>query len=390
MVPVTLWLALLVGPADGAGFTRDNADFAFALHAKLPAKGNLFYSPYSISSAFGMVYAGAAGETAAELAGALRFAGDPADLHRAFQETNEDLNAWGKSGAVKLTVANALWGEQSRSFLKEFVEVCDKRYGGALRRFDLRGGAAKVRDLINAWVERNTGGRIAGIIPEGGINSDTKLVLTNAIYFKGDWLHLFDKARTAPAPFFKAGGGKATASLMAKVDSFRYGEFDGFQALELPYRGEKLAMLVLLPKTPGGLPALEKRLSGLALQRWGESLREGEVEVYLPKFKLEGNYQLNALLASLGARRAFDASKADFSKMTGGRDLYITSAVHKAFVAVDEEGTEAAAATVVMMGPTAAAVRKAPPVFRADRPFVFLIRDIRGNVLFVGRLSDPG
>lgn len=390
MVPIALLFALLVGPADGAGFTQDNADFAFALHAKLPAKGNLFYSPYSISSAFGMVYAGAAGETAAELAAALRFEGAPADIHWAFKETNEDLNAWGKSGAVKLTVANALWGEKSQLFLREFVELCESRYGGALRRFDVSAGAAKVRDLINAWVERNTGGRIKDIIPEGGVKSDTKLVLTNAIYFKGDWLHTFEKNSTAPAPFYKAGGAKSKAFMMANVGSFRYGQFEGFQALELPYKGEKLAMMVLLPKAPDGLPALEKKLSGLALRRWGEGLRERSVEVYLPKFKIEGDFQLNGLLASLGAPRAFDPAKADFSRMTGKRDLYITSAVHKAFVAVDEEGTEAAAATAVMMGPTAAAMPEPVPVFRADRPFVFLIRDLRGNVLFLGRLSDPG
>lgn len=385
---LALGVALAAAPAAAGGFADDNADFAFALYARLPARGNLFYSPYSISSAFGMVYAGAAGETAAELAGALRFRGDPDELHRGFQETNADLNAWGSRGAIKLSVANALWGELSQPFRKDFVALCARRYGGGLRSVSFLGAAEGARREINAWAEERTAGRIKDLVPPP-LPGDTKLILTNAVYFKGDWVAKFNKAATRPEPFHKAGGGTSKAPLMRQTGSFRYAEFDGFQALELPYNGERLAMLVLLPRTQDGLPALEKKLSARALEGWGGALAERRVEVYLPKFTLDQGFSLNQALAALGARLAFDPDRADFSPMTGKRGFYISQAVHKAFVAVDEEGTEAAAATAVMMAPGAAALPAPPAVFRADRPFLFLIRDIRGNVLFLGRLADP-
>jgi serpin B len=239
-------------------------------------------------------------------------------------------------------------------------------------------------------VEDQTEDKISDLIPAGALPQDSKLVLTNAVYFKGDWTEPFDKKRTKEDDFHVTATDKIKTSLMHQQDDFRYAAMDGLQVLELAYGDESLSMVVLLPEKVNGLAELEAKLTHDNLQRWTSALRSREVDVYLPKFKTTASFELNGTLKELRMPSAFDPQQADFSGMTGGRDLFISKVIHKAFVDVNEEGTEAAAATGIIMAPTGMPIEEPPPVFRADRPFVFMIRDNRnGAILFLGRLINP-
>lgn len=384
MTPFLLAAAMTM-PASAASFSQDNAAFAFALHAKLPAQGNLFYSPYSLSAALGMAYAGARGETAAQMAKALRFRLPPAELHEAFRQANAVLNG---SASAKLAVANALWTDKAFALEPAFAELCARAYGGAATPLDFRKAAEAARKTINAWVEERTARRIKDLIPPNGVSDVTRLVITNAVYFKGEWETPFEADWTKPQPFTKADGAKVQAPLMDHTSWFEYADHADLQAVSLPYKGSGLSMLVLLPKRHGGLAALERQLSPEALAAWTRGMGQQRVRVMLPKFKLETAFGASQVLAALGMKDAFDPERADFSGMSKEKGLYVGAVLHKAFVAVDERGTEAAAATAVMMA-GAAAMPAPPPVFRADHPFLFLIRDRAGNILFLGRLADP-
>jgi serpin B len=253
------------------------------------------------------------------------------------------------------------------------------------------GDTEQARKVINAWVEKQTKDKIKDLLQPGVLDVDTRLVLTNAIYFKGLWAQKFKKSATKEEPFHTAGGGSVKAPLMHQTGDFKYLDGGDFQALEMPYRGQGLSMVVLLPKKADGLAALEAKLTGPNLAAWLGKLRKQEVEVALPRFKMTRALALNATLEALGMRKAFIPGGADFSGMAGsaGRRLFIQAVVHQAFVDVNEEGTEAAAATAVAVG--ADSEPPPPPVFRADHPFVFLVRDNRsGSVLFLGRLANPG
>ncbi|MBI3297609.1 MAG: serpin family protein [Elusimicrobia bacterium] len=381
-----LLLALaLAFPAHGA--TMNDA-FAFALHAKLPKDGNLFYSPYSLSSALAMAWAGAGGETAAEMAKVLGFTQAAAEVHKDFQGTNEAINAVGKAGVVKLSAANSLWVEKTFALKKAFTDLCAGAYGGSANGADFKQAAGKARLAINAWVEGKTAGRIKDLVPEGGVHALTRLVIANAVYFKGDWEDPFMNESTQPASFTKADGAKVQAQFMNKTSWHRFAELPDVQLLELAYKAESVSMLIVLPKKRDGLRDVEKRLNAAALARWTAALEGRKVQVALPKFKLEQTLSADKALAELGMARAFDAAKADFSGMSEEKGVFIGAVLHKAFVAVDEKGTEAAAATAVMM-PGSAMMSDPPPVFRADHPFLFLIRGPKGVLLFVGRLADP-
>ena len=216
-------------------------------------------------------------------------------------------------------------------------------------------------------------------------------MLTNAVYFKGDWTSAFQAAQTHDADFAVAPGQKVTVPLMHKKETYRYAEMDSLQVLELSYKGDALSMLVLLPKTPDGLPELERSLSATKMAVLRERLRRQEVDVYLPKFKLEASFALNDALRALGMKSAFSDTEADFSAMDGRKDLYVSAALHKAYVDVNEAGTEAAAATAIGMRAMAARMPSKPiPVFRADHPFLFIIGDKPdGSMLFLGRMANP-
>jgi len=377
--------ALIVEPT---AMEDSNNEFALDLYAKLKDEPrNLFFSPYSISTALAMTYAGARGETEKQMAEVLHFTLEQKYLHPAFSKLQRSLNERGGKGAYELTVSNALWGQKGYGFLKEFLEIIKTNYDGGLNEVNFVGATESARKTINAWVERETNNKIKDIIGPGVLSSMTRLVLTNAIYFKGNWARQFEKDRTKEAPFTLLSGEKVNIPMMNQKAEFNYMESEDFQGLELPYMDNELSMFILLPKEIEGLSELEKSFTAENLSNWTGKLHKGEVIVSVPKFKMTCQFGLADILKSMGMKDAF-SGKADFSGMTGKRDLFISAVIHKAFVDVNEEGTEAAAATAVVMRMTS--IGPQIPVFRADHPFVFLIRDNHsGSILFIGRVMNP-
>jgi serpin B len=371
-----------------------NSAFAFELYQTLKGKdGNLFYSPYSISLALAMTYAGARGETAEQMAETLRFLLDQDSLHPAFNWLDAELasrggGAQGKDGeGFRLNIVNAIWGQKDYEFLPAFLDVLAENYGAGLRILDFISEAEKSRVTINDWVSDQTEGRIKDLIPRGAIDALTRLVLTNAIYFNAAWELPFNEKVTANGPFHPLDGEQVTVPMMRRTESFGYTDGKGYQAVELPYDGGELSMVILLPEADQ-FQAFE---AGLQAQRVSDiisGLRPTQVALTMPKFEFDSEFELGDTLAAMGMPIAF-SGEADFSGMTGTPDLYISQVIHKAFVSVDEAGTEAAAATAVIMRATA--MPSQPVEVTLDRPFIFLIRDIEtGTILFVGRVLNPG
>lgn len=361
-----------------------NSAFAFELYARLAAKdGNVFFSPYSISSALGMTWAGARGATADELAKTLHFT---PDTHAGLAALNQQLI--GKKTGYQLSVANRLYAAKLVKLLEPFTTLAKEQYGAPVEQVDFT--SDETRKRVNQWVEDQTNKRIKDLIGPGVFNADTRLALINAIYFKGTWATQFDKKATKPQPFF-SGSKKLEVPLMfAKLERSaraRYGQSADAQVLELPYQGGDVTMIVILPTARDGLPALEKKLDAAAFEKLLKTLRPSEVDVWLPRFKIEQQAALGPTLAAMGMPSAFRESAADFSGMTGGKGLWISAVIHKAFVEVNEEGTEAAAATAVV---TITDSVELTASFRADHPFLFALRDNKsGAVLFLGRLVEP-
>ena len=375
-------------PVDWA--VRGNTAFALSLYQKLSStEGNLFLSPFSISTALAMTFAGARGNTAREMAAALHFSVEGEELHSAFAGLKRNLLEAKREGGVRLKVANALWPQQGYPFLPEYLALLERYYGTTATPVDYARATEQARQTINQWVERETEQKIKDLIPSGILNPLTRLVLTNGIYFKGDWASQFKKSATRDAPFYGSRGSSINVPMMTQQHRFRYGERDDLQILELPYAGKELSLVVLLPRRVDGLPELERALTPEGLADWTGRLREQEVVAFLPKFKVISQFRVDAALKALGMGDAFSPERADFAGMDGKPHwLYIGAVLHKAFVDVNEEGTEAAAATGVVVGITSARVQ--PPMFRADHPFVFLIRDNQtGSILFMGRVVDP-
>lgn len=375
---------------------QGNNEFALELYARLRAEeGNLFLSPYSISTALAMTYAGARGRTEAQMAKVLHFPTasgeavlDPAQFHSAFGAIIKDLNQRAEKADFQLSVANALWGQKGYAFLAEFLELVEARYEGKLTEVDFVKATEQARTAINAWVEEKTNNKIKELLQPGVLDQMTRLVLTNAIYFKGNWAKQFDEERTSQAPFTLASGEKVDVPMMNQTGDFPYMEAEDFQALEMPYVDDELSMIVLLPQKTDGLGELEKRLTAEALGKWLAKLRKREVVVSLPKFEMTRQFSLASVLKSMGMTDAFSRG-ADFSGMSGTRELFISAVIHKAYVDVNEEGTEAAAATAVTVKLTSVLPDRRV-VFRADHPFLFLIRDNKsGSILFIGRVMNP-
>jgi serpin B len=377
------------GPAKTAteAATDDNA-LGIDLYKRV-AQGNenVFLSPHSISVALAMTYEGARADTATQMAEALHFEVPAARLHPAFQALNQAIMP-GEDAGYDLHVANALWGMKGHSFQPSFLEVLSKNYQAPLQEVDFASSEA-ARATINDWVAKATNDKIKDLIPQGVLDELTRLVLTNAIYFKGNWASQFKPAQTKSLPFQVLQGKPVKTPLMHQIAEFGYHETDDAQVLSMPYQGKALSMIVVLPRQADGLAAIEGKLDAEALKGWTEDLQQRKVSVYLPKFKIESAFSLSKQLSELGMKDAFDPERADLSGMDGSRDLFIKEVIHKSFVEVNEEGTEAAAATGVVVG-----VRSAPappPEFRADHPFLFFIRhDATGAVLFIGRLVRPG
>jgi serpin B len=381
---------------DQAKVARDNNAFAIELYGQLRKQsGNLFFSPESISTALAMTYAGARAETAAEMAKTLHFTLPPERLHPAMGALLRDRNA--AHDGYQLKEADALWVQTGYSLLPEFLKLNKNNYETGLNQVDFKDATEASRQTINLWVEQRTENKIRALLRPGSLTSRTRLVLTNAIYFKGDWAEQFKKEDTKDEDFRLSAAQAIKAPLMHITKGFNYFDGGSFQALEILYKKRELSMIVLLPRAMEGLSAFEHSLTpASARQLLGQLLPASEIVLTIPKFKMEAEFDLGETLIAMGMRKAFDGKMADFSGMasreTMQRDgnLHISAVIHKAYVDVSEEGTEAAAATAVVTKALTAAAPTAPIIFRADHPFMFLIRDNRsGSILFIGRVTNP-
>lgn len=366
-------------------------DFAFSLYEQLRAgeDGNVFLSPYSIHAALTMTAEGAAGNTADQMLKTLQWAAhDKLDPH----ENSAALLGWLNAMAgekLRLSVANAVWVQDGYPLKAPFIRTINAQYEAKIAPLKFKTTPDAARRTINAWVAERTEDKIEDLMPEGSIDNMTRLVLTNAIHFKGAWVHAFNDGATKDRPFTLADGEAVKAPLMFQTDRFRYAEFFGGKAVGLPYKDGSLEMVVLLPNEPGGLAKLEKQLSAKMLDEWLSGFNPRRVKLWLPKFELKWRQSLNETLAAMGMPDAFDRGKADFSNITDAESLHINAVVHEAYVKVDERGTEAAAATGIGIRATSANINK-PVEFKADNPFLYLIRDREtGAILFLGRMLDP-
>ncbi len=380
---------------DLARLAADDNSFALDLYRALKRDtGNIFYSPHSVSSALAMTYAGARGATAQQMAQVMHF-GLPGDrLHPAFNSLDLELarrgeGAKGKDGkGFRLHVVNAVWGQKGYQFTPSFLDVLAGNYGAGLRLLDFRSSPEDARVTINGWVSDETEKRIKDLLAKGDVDPQTRLVLTNAIYFNAAWAEPYSEKQTHDGPFTLVGGSKVTVPMMNQTSTLAYGQGEGYQAVELPYDKRELSMLILLPPA-GKLGALENSLDAERLGAIVKGMNSKRVVLTIPKFKVEATLKLADVLRGMGMRDAFDPDTADFSGMDRTRDLYIGQVIHKAFVAVDEAGTEAAAATAVVMR-LAAIMTEETVTVTIDRPFLFFIRDnATGANLFVGRVTNP-
>ncbi|MHC4931075.1 MAG: serpin family protein [Planctomycetota bacterium] len=357
--------------------------FALGLYAHLAKKpGNLAFSPYSVSSALAMTYAGARGKTAEEMAQVLCFSGQER-THRGFEVIRRQLTG----DKVELALANRLWAQAGDPFLPAYLDLVEKHYEAGMQPLQFGDDTETARRTINRWVEQQTSERIRDLIQPGVLTPATALVLTNALYFKGRWAKAFPENATRDAPFHLSPRDKVSVPTMYRHGRIRFAKWPGLQLAELAYEGGRYTIVVLVPEAVDGLPELEERLDPQLLRRWLQSLTAGGAKLYLPRFKITKAFRFAETLQAMGVREAFTA-RADFSGMNGRGGIFISAVEHKAFVAVDENGTEAAAATAVVMkrggGP------RVDAVIRADRPFLFLIRDRQTEcILFLGRVADP-
>ena len=373
-----------------------NNMFAFDIYKKLASENseddNLFLSPFSISSAFALTYEGAKGETADQIGSVFYFPENIDTLRNGYLDVNTGINAGDPE--YDLEVANALWAEETYQFLEDYINTAETYYSAETTNLDFINQPEESRVTINDWVAEKTNNKIEDLIPEGMIDSLTRLVITNAIYFKGTWVLQFDENMTAEADFTTPSGEIVTVDMMKRTDDdaiYGYAETDDLQVLEMPYEnetGKKLSMIVLLSKE-NDLQEAEDALNEGEFEEIVGSIESQQVKVYFPKFKLETEYLLSDTLIDMGMPAAF-TSAADFSGMDGTTGLYISDVVHKAFIEVNEEGTEAAAATAVVFAKGMSPEEETIPVFRADHPFIFMIQDDEtGNILFIGRISNP-
>jgi serpin B len=373
-------------PAPGAAERANAIAFKFyAAEAKKP--GNVFFSPYSMYSAFAMVYEGARGKTAGEISSVFAFPAKAKDLRAGLGELNKGLDAAARG--AEFVQANSFWAQKDYKFLPAYLKTLRGEYRADAMEADFKLETEKSRQRINAWTENKTKGKIRNLFPQGALDTLTRLVLVNAVYFKGRWAAPFSAEMTADADFTRDSGEKVKVRMMGApgTRSADYNENDRLQALRLPYAGGGLAMLVLLPRPGVTLASLEQELTPEKLKELRSGLYTQKVKAFLPRFSFSTDYQLNRSLADMGMPEAF-TERADFSGMDSSKRLYIQKAVHKAFVEVNEEGTEAAAATGVAMGLKSMVMDFT--VFRADRPFLFFIEDAAtGLVLFMGRMENP-
>jgi serpin B len=375
-----------------------NTAFALDLYGELATNsGNVFFSPYSISTCLAMLYAGARGETEAQMAQVLGFETNQQQFASLFGELQTELEANQDTNSVELNIANALWTQIGFPFLPSFLETATNQYQANVNQADFITNAAGVTEEINDWVAQETQNKIQNIVPAGAIKPITRLVLANAIYFQGVWTVAFEETNTTPQPFYLSTTTEEEVPLMyqplANETLFNYMETSNFQAIELPYgTNRKASMVILLPTQIDGLHQLEQQVSPAFLSNVLAQMGSNSVEIFLPRFTLESLFSLSGTLADMGMPDAFIPGVADFSGIDGTNDLFAAFIFHKAWGQVNESGTEAAAATVIgVTGAQGGGSSAPPPVFRADHPFVFFIMDNKSDsLLFAGRLADPG
>jgi len=393
----------ITSQSDLTALVEGNDAFALDIYQTLKNDGNIFFSPYSISIALAMTYAGARGSTEQQMADTLHFTLPQERLHPAFNSLDMELSQRGQGAKGKddkgfrLNIVNAIWGQKGFTFLQDFLDTLAENYGAGIRLLDFRSAPEPSRITINDWVSEQTEGRIKDLIPRGAINPLTRLVLTNAVYFNAAWQYPFHKEATADDTFHLLNGSQVTVPMMHQTEHFGYAEGSDYQAVELPYDGNELSMLILLPQS-GQFTAFEESLNASKVSGITQNLDFKKVSLTMPKFEFTSDFGLARSLGDMGMPVAFTPPMADacsptyanFSGMDGKCDLYITDVIHKAFVSVDEAGTEAAAATAVIMGVTSIPMPEPLITMTIDRPFVFLIRDIQtGTILFIGRVMNP-
>jgi serpin B len=421
-VSLLVFLLLIPGPGQSAAPSPDNDTaavnaFAVDLYQQIrEPEGNLIFSPYSISMCLAMAYAGARGNTESQMAKALHIGLGQAKTAQAFSALNAQVLTAGRANGIELNVANALWGEKSFEFRKEYLESVRMNYASAggwpsriplvgrlvefvsfvpqegLRQADFKGTPESARNTINKWVEDQTRSKIKDLFPSGSINNGTRLVLSNAIYFTGFWEHQFPRELTKPESFYLLSGKDIKIPIMRCAAAFGYMEEADFQALEMPYKGGELSMIVLLPRNHRRFDEFEQSLTAYRLDQMIRAIKWKEVDVSFPRFKITSDFTLRKTLEAMGIIDAFAPDIADFSGMTESKDqldrLFISEGYHKAFVETNEEGTEAGAATGVLM--KMMGERNPSAVFRADHPFVFIILHRPTKcILFMGRVTRP-
>lgn len=375
---------------DVKGIAKNNNKFAFELYNEIAKKeqGNIFFSPFSISTALAMTYAGADGKTAEEMASTMHYNSNTEEYHQSYGNYLKTLESNAK-GNIQLRIANRIWGDKKFELLPEFVQLNIEAYNSPLEKLNFGGKPDGSRIIINNWVAEKTEQRIQNLIPEGAITPDTKLVLTNAIYFKGDWLYKFDKSKTKDRKFIKKDGSKKETAFMNFKGVFKLNQTELYKSILLPYKGNKQSMVVVLPNKTSDLDNIEKIINQPVISNlmFGNT---PEVILSIPKFKITLPLNLNAYLNSMGIHEAF-SDGANFSKMSNGGGLHISSVVHKAFIEIDESGTEAAAATAVVMAIESVGPSNPPkPVeFIADHPFlIYIIDNETQAILFMGRIME--
>jgi serpin B len=379
------------GSADMQDLVAGNNAFAFDLYHALGSGDNLIFSPYSVSLALAMTYAGARGETERQMADTLHFTLPQDQLHPAFKALDESLprDAGGTADeSFRLSIANALWGQDGYPFRPAFIDLLKENYGAGLQLVDFTADPEAARLRINDWVSEQTAQRIQDLLKQGMINTATRLVLTNAIYFKAAWLMKFEAEVTQDGPFTLLDGTQVSVPLMSQQESYAYASGEGYQAVMLSYEGDRIAMVILLPDRES-FTAFEGMLDADQFNTIVSSMTRAEVWLTMPRFEIDSEFSLSDTLAALGMPDAFDPNAADFSGMAEtDEQLSISAVIHKAFVKVDESGTEAAAATAVVI--VGAAAPAEPIEVRVDHPFIYAIYDQdTGTILFLGRVLNP-
>lgn len=381
--------------ADVAALAEAQTAFAVAAYSKAEkGDANFFFSPMSVFISLGMVYGGARGGTEKQLASVLRTDLGQDRYHPAFARLRGEVNESLKKSQVRLGVAKLIAPQAGFPLRDEFVALARQLYGSEVLPMDFRAAPGQVRDRLNAWVEQHTNGRMKNLLGEDAVSAETRLIVLNAIYFKAWWSKRFSAADTVPEPFWPGKGDPVQRPTMRSETCLRYGESDTVQVLELPYVDHAVAMLVVLPRNRDGLEAIEKTLDAPRIAAWRSMLSPADrytVEVHLPRFEMETDMDLSSVLRALGATDLFSPDQADLSAISPRKPLFLSAALHRAGVIVNEEGTEAWAATggfIAMGAPPPPPPRK---VFRADHPFLFFITEqTHGSVLFMGRVVRPG